>query len=421
MFCDIISAVIKMKLYKREKYLKKIRGFYDATDIIKVITGVRRCGKSSLMLTIADELMDKGIAEDNIIYIDLDKRGYRNIKSANQLDALIEEKTMSIKGTKYLFIDEVQNVDGFEEVLNGFRSEDDYSIFITGSNSYLLSGELVTKLTGRYIEFEIYTLSFEEYEAMKLFYKKTISSNPLEELSLYIIDGGFPRSIQFDSLADRRTYAQNVIKEIFEKDIRRRIKVRDRNAFEIVKNFIIHNYAAPISINNIVDSLRKNGNLISKATVSKYVQALLDAKIIYECSRYDLKSKKSIKGEKKYYLADLSFYYALNTDNQMNYGPCLENIVYIYARSHDYAVSIGRIGKLECDFILRDNDLNYSYVQVAYTILVSKETEEREYRSLEQIKDNYPKYVVTTDYLLQKRNGIKHINIIEFMKNCERF
>ena len=410
-----------MKLYKREKYLKKIRGFYDATDIIKVITGVRRCGKSSLMLTIADELMDKGIAEDNIIYIDLDKRGYRNIKSADQLDALIEEKTMNIKGTKYLFIDEVQNVDGFEEVLNGFRSEDDYSIFVTGSNSYLLSGELVTKLTGRYIEFEIYTLSFEEYEAMKLFYKKTISSNPLEELSSYIIDGGFPRSIQFDSLADRRTYAQNVIKEIFEKDIRRRIKVRDRDAFEIVKNFIINNYSAPISINNIVDSLRKNGNLISKATVSKYVQALLDAKIIYECSRYDMKSKKSIKGEKKYYLADLSFYYALNTDNQMNYGPCLENIVYIYARSHDYAVSIGRIGKLECDFMLRDNDLNYSYVQVAYTILASKETEEREYRSLEQIKDNYPKYVATTDYLLQKRNGIKHINIIEFMKNCERF
>ena len=413
--------VINMKLFKRENYLKKIRGFYDATDLIKVITGVRRCGKSSLMLTIADELVDRGVFEDNIIYIDLDKRGYRNIKSADQLDALIEEKTMNIKGTKYLFIDEVQNVDGFEEVLNGFRSEDDYSIFVTGSNSYLLSGELVTKLTGRYIEFEIYTLSFEEYESMKLFYKKSISSNPLEELSSYIIDGGFPRSIQFDSVADRRTYAQNVIKEIFEKDIRRRIKIKDRDAFEIVKNFVINNYASPISINNIVDSLRKNGNKITKPTVIKYVQALLDAKIIYDCSRYDMKSKKSIKGEKKYYLADLSFYYALNTDNQKNYGPCLENIVYIYARSHDYAVSIGRIGKLECDFILRDHDLNYSYVQVAYTILASKETEDREYKSLEQIKDNYPKYVATTDYLLQKRNGIKHINIIDFMKNCGKF
>ena len=410
-----------MKLFKRENYLKKIRGFYDATDLIKVITGVRRCGKSSLMLTIAEELVDRGVSEDNIIYIDLDKRGYRNLKSTDQLDALIEEKTMNIKGTKYLFIDEVQNVDGFEEVLNGFRSEDDYSIFVTGSNSYLLSGELVTKLTGRYIEFEIYTLNFEEYESMKLFYKKTISSNPLEELSSYIIDGGFPRSIQFDSVADRRTYAQNVIKEIFEKDIRRRIKVKDRDAFEIVKNFVINNYASPISINNIVDSLRKNGNKITKPTVIKYVQALLDAKIIYDCSRYDMKSKKSMKGEKKYYLADLSFCYALNADNQMNYGPSLENVVYIYARSHDYTVSIGRIGKLECDFILRDHDLNYSYVQVAYTILASKETEDREYKSLELIKDNYPKYVATTDYLLQKRNGIKHINIIDFMKNCEKF
>lgn len=222
-------------------------------------------------------------------------------------------------------------------------------------------------------------------------------------------------------MADRRTYAQNVIKEIFEKDIRRRIKVKDRDAFEIVINFVINNYASPISINNIVDSLRKNGNKITKPTVIKYVQALLDAKIIYDCSRYDMKSKKSMKGEKKYYLADLSFCYALNADNQMNYGPSLENVVYIYARSHDYAVSIGRIGKLECDFILRDHDLNYSYVQVAYTILASKETEDREYKSLELIKDNYPKYVATTDYLLQKRNGIKHINIIDFMKNCEKF
>ena len=416
-----MNMVIKMKLFKRENYLKKIRGFYDATDIIKVISGVRRCGKSSLMLTITDELVEKGISKDNIIYIDLDKRGYRNIKDAEQLDALIEDKTKNIRGVKYLFIDEVQNVNGFEEVLNGFRSEEDYSIFVTGSNSYLLSGELVTKLTGRYIEFEIYTLSFEEYEAMKEFYHKPISNNSLEELSHYILEGGFPRSIQFDNLSDRRTYSQNVIKEIFEKDIRRRIKIRDRDSFEIVKNFIINNYASPMSINNIVDALRKNGNLISKATVSRYIQALLDAKIIYECSRYDMKSKKSIKGEKKYYLADLSFYYALNTENQMNYGPCLENIVYIYAKSLDYSISIGRIGKLECDFILCDYDMNYAYVQVTYTIMLSKETENREFRPLEQIKNNYPKYVATTDYLLQKRNRIKHINIIEFMKNHENF
>ena len=412
---------MNMKLYKRENYLQKIRGFYDATDIIKVITGIRRCGKSSLMQTIADEIICQGVSHDNIIYIDLDKREFRKIKEADQLEILIEQKTSNISGLKYLFIDEVQNVIGFEEVLNGFRSEDEFSIFITGSNSYLLSGELMTKLTGRYIEFEMYTLSFEEYENMKKFYNKPMSNNPLEELNSYILEGGFPRSVQIDNLGDKRTYTQGVIKEIFEKDIRRRIKVKDQDAFEIVKNFVINNFGSPISINKIVETLRKNGTAISKATVSKYIQALLNAKIIYDCSRYDMKSKKSIKGEKKYYIADLSFYYALNTDNQMNYGPCLENIVYIYARSHDYAVSVGRIGKLECDFILRDRELNYSYVQVSYTIMLSKETEDREYKPLEQIKDNYPKYVVTTDYLLQKRNGIKHINILDFMRNNALF
>lgn len=410
-----------MKLYKRENYLKKIRGFYYATDIIKVITGVRRCGKSSLMLSIVDELLERNVPKENIIYIDLDKRGYQSITKAEQLDSLIFELSSNIKGTKYLFVDEVQNVEGFEIVLNGYRSEEEFSIFVTGSNSYLLSGELVTKLTGRYVEFELYTLSFQEYEAMKAFYNKPISPNPIEELSSYIIDGGFPRSIQFDSLQDRRTYSQNVIKEIFEKDIKRRIKIKDKDSFELVKTFIINNFASPFSINNIVEALIKNGNRITKATVTKYIQALLDAKIIYECNRYDMKSKKALRGEKKYYLSDLSFYYALNTDNQMNYGPCLENIVYIYARSLDYSISVGKIGKLECDFILRDNDLNYAYVQVAYTILASKDTEDREYRPLEQIRDNYPKYVATTDYLIQKRNGIKHINIIDFMKNCERF
>ena len=170
---------MNMKLYKRENYLQKIRGFYDATDIIKVITGIRRCGKSSLMQTIADEIICQGVSHDNIIYIDLDKREFRKIKEADQLEILIEQKTSNISGLKYLFIDEVQNVIGFEEVLNGFRSEDEFSIFITGSNSYLLSGELMTKLTGRYIEFEMYTLSFEEYENMKKLYNKPMSNNPL--------------------------------------------------------------------------------------------------------------------------------------------------------------------------------------------------------------------------------------------------
>ena len=148
---------------------------------------------------------------------------------------------------------------------------------------------------------------------------------------------------------------------------------------------------------------------------------LLDAKILCECPRFDMKSKKSLSGEKKYYLADTAFYFAQNTDNRINFGPVLENITYIYAKSHDYSVAVGRIGKLECDFILRNNEMRYSYIQVAYTIALSKDTEDREYRPLEAIKDNYPKYVVTADSILQQRNGIEHINLIDFMRNGKEF
>lgn len=409
-----------MKLYRREKYLSKIRGFYHAEDLIKVITGVRRCGKSSLMETIVEELKENGVDDSNIIYLDLDRREYKRIKTANQLEGVIEEKGTA-GGLKYLFIDEIQNVPNFEEVLNGFRSEGDWSIFITGSNTYLLSGELITKLTGRYLEFEMFPLSFEEYENMKSFYGKDIDPLPVNEMNRYILEGGFPRTIRLDSMSDKRNYVQGVVKEIFEKDIRRRVKIRERETFEAVRTFIINNFGATMSISSLCNALRKNGNPVSRATVSRYIQALLDAKILYECPRFDLKSKRSLSGEKKYYLADLSFYYAQNTDNRINYGPVLENMTYIYARAHDYAVSVGRIGKLECDFILRDMEMQYSYVQVAYTIALSRETEDREYRVLESIKDNYPKYVATTDPLLQKRNGIKNVNLIDFMKNGQKF
>ena len=409
-----------MDLFKREKYLRKIRGFYDADDLIKVITGVRRCGKSCLMQTIAEEIRQKGVPETNIIYIDLDKRGNKSIKEADQLEMLIEANGQT-SGMKYLFIDEIQNVKGFEEVLNGFRTEGNYSIFITGSNSYLLSSELVTKLTGRYLEFEIFTLSFEEYEQMKLFFNKEINTNTSIELADYILEGGFPRTITISDLKDKRTYTENVVKEIFNKDIRYRVKIKDKASFESVRNFIINNFGATISIKSLYEALKNCGLNIGRPTVAKYIKALVDAKILYECNRFDLKSKRAIAGEKKYYLSDLSFYFALNTDNRINYGPVLENITYLYARSFDYSVSVGRIGKLECDFILRDKELNYSYVQVAYTIALSQETEDREFRVLEAIRDNYNKYVITTDYLLQKRNGIKHINLMEFFKSESQF
>lgn len=410
-----------MNLYKREKYLKKIRPFYSEEDLIKVITGVRRCGKSSLMETICDELKQTmGVKDEQIIYIDLDSRKNRNIKTADALETLIESQTTP-KEKIYLFIDEIQNVDSFEEVINGYRTDGGYSIFITGSNSYLLSGELSTKLTGRYIEFELYILSFDEYLEMKRFYNKDINPNTIVELNNYILEGGFPRTIQFDDLQVKRTYTESVVREIFEKDIRKRVKIRNREAFESVEHFIIKNFGATTSISGLQESLEKNGMKISRATLSNYIKILVDAKILYECSRFDMKSKKSLSGEKKYYVSDLSFYFSLNTDNKINYGPVLENIVYFYAKSQGYSISVGRIGKLECDFILRDHKMNYAYVQVAYTIALSKITEDREYKSLESIRDNYPKYVMTTDYLLQNRNGIKHVNLIDFIISNSKF
>lgn len=409
-----------MDWYPRENYLKKIRDFYHTTDIIKVITGVRRCGKSCLMETITYELKESGIPAENIIYFDLDSKDYNKILKSEQLEQLIESVS-AINGTKYLFIDEVQNVKGFETVLNGFRGTNEWSIFITGSNSYLLSGELMTKLTGRYIEFEMFPLSFEEYEDIKKFYGKEIAPDRQEELQNYILEGGFPRTILLDNMAAKRRYVQSVIDEIFEKDIRRRLKIRNKSTFETVQKYIINNFGATTSLKSLKKAIEKTGTPISEATIARYIKALLDAKILYECPRFDMKSKKSLSGEKKYYLSDTGFYYVQNTDNRINFGPVLENIIYIYARSHDYSVSVGRIGKLECDFILRDNEMRYSYVQVAYTIALSKDTEDREYKPLESIKDNYPKYVATVDSLLQKRNGIEHINLVDFMRKGKNF
>ena len=408
-----------MKLYRRENYLKKIRGFYHDTGIIKVITGVRRCGKSCLMETAADEIRESGVLKENIIYLNLDKRGYRNIKTPDQLDALIESKSTA-EGIKYLFIDEIQNVEGFEEVINGYREEEDYSIFITGSNSYLLSGELATKLTGRYLEFELYTLSFEEYLEMKAFMGKDVLPDLTAEFDAYITEGGFPKALQYEG-ADKQAYIQGAIKEIFQKDIKKQAKIRKVSVFETVQRYVINNFGATMSLTNILDDLKKNGCPIRRETLHRYLTILEDAKIIYPCYRFDLKSRRSVSGEQKYYLADLGFYFAMNTDKRIHYGSALENIVYIYARSKGYDVSVGRIGKLECDFIVERNHIDYAYVQVSMTIMNSIDTENREYRPLESIKDNYPKYLLTRNDLIQHRSGIKHYNMAPFMKENRMF
>ena len=194
-------------------------------------------------------------------------------------------------------------------------------------------------------------------------------------------EGGFPKAMDYLRLADKCAYAAAVIDEIFEKDIRRRVKIKNVSVFNQVRDYVINNFGATTSLSNIQSDLEgKQGVKIKRETLARYLQILEDAKIISRCSRFDLKSRKSLRGEQKYYLADLSFYFALNTDNRINYGPVLENIVYSYARARGCSVSVGRIGKLECDFILRNPEMGYAYVQVAMTIMADRSTEEREYR-----------------------------------------
>ena len=405
-----------MQVYHREKYLSRIRSFYHDEGMIKVITGVRRCGKSCIMLSIADELRDSGIPDENIAFIDLDLRINRKVKTPDALEELID-RTVSpdAQGTKYLFIDEIQNVRGFEELVNGYRTDGGWSIFITGSNSYLLSGELATKLTGRYLEFEVFTLDFAEYLGMKRYLGKEVSSNLSQEFAEYIRIGGFPKSVEYDGEQDKRSYVQGVVQEIFEKDVKRSNKIRNVLVFNAVRDYLINNFGATTSLKNLLEHFNRVEKVsIKRETLNRYIQILVDAKIIYRCQRFDMKSRKSLARDEKYYLADLGLYFAMNTDARINYGPALENVTYQYLRSLGYMMSVGRIGTLECDFVARRAFGEYFYIQVAMTI-ADRATENREYRPFEKITDSYPRYLFTLDPLLQQREGVRHLNLMEFI------
>lgn len=403
-----------LKLYKRELYLSKIRGFYNDTETIKVITGIRRCGKSTLLETIAEELKEGGIKEKDIIKINLDKRPNKNIKTPEQLDELIES-LINDSDFKYLFIDEIQNVNGFEEVIESYRNERRYSIFITGSNSYLLSGELITKLTGRKIEIEMLPLNFYEYVDMKKFLNIEIKDSIYEEFEQYIKEGGFPGALNYSNEEDRKLYVQNIIDDIFIKDIKTNQKIKNSEVFKNIQRYIINNFGSMISASSIQKYYNSINVNVDIRTIEKYINLLSDAKIIYPCNTFDIKSKISLSGEKKYYLADLSIYFLYNTDNRVNYGPVLENILHNYLISKGYKLSVGKIGKLEVDFIARYQNDNYFYIQVCKNINDDK-TAEREYRPFYDIKDMYPRYLFLLDIIIKDNiDGIKNVNIAKFI------
>ena len=402
-------------LYRRESYLEKIAPFVDDTGVIKVVTGIRRCGKSCLMQTVAAGLLDGGTPEGNVVYLDLEKHGLRGIRTSEQLYEAIERRLAArTKGTVYLFVDEAQRVAGFEDVVNAYRADGGFSVFITGSNSYLLSGELATNLTGRYVEIEMFTLTFAEYLGMREFLGKP----PAPEVQLfrdYLRYGGFPKALEYDDPRAKARYIEDVVGQIIDKDVRARRKIRNRSTFERVMTYIINNFGAPTNLTGIADYLRNTQKVpIKRETLASYIELLVNAKLIYRCNRFDMKSKRSLQGGEKYYLADTGIYFARNVNATMDYGPLLENAVFAYLKSKDYRVSVGQIGKLEVDFIARRAAEGYSYVQVSMTV-ADKSVEEREYRPFSKVRDNFPQYLLTMDPLPLERDGVTHRNIVELM------
>lgn len=403
------------KHYRRERYLVKVRPFVNDGDIIKVITGIRRCGKSCLMESIAAELMESGVAAKDIIYLDLEKRGLRSVKTPDGLERAIES-LLADDDFKYLFIDEVQNVEGFEEVVNAYRADGGFSVFITGSNSYLLSGELMTKLTGRYVEVEMFTLAFDEYLGMRDYLGKP-NQSVVQSFREWLRYGGFPKALEYDDQLAKSRYIEDVVDQIIKKDIYARSHVRNRSVFERIMSYLINNFAAPMNLVGITECLNNTQGLsLKRQTVARYVDLLVSAKILYRCERFDLKSKKSLQGGEKYYLADPGIYFARNVDATMNYGPLLENAVYTWLRYRDYAVSVGTIGKSEVDFIARRPDEGYAYIQVSLSV-ADPNVEKREYRSFAAVRDNWPQYLLTLDPLPSSRDGVTHLNLMELMAN----
>lgn len=401
------------RIYSREIYLKKIRGFYN-DEMIKVISGIRRCGKSTIISSIKNELISSGVLEKDIIFIELDKKEYIDVDSPKKLESLIDSFIID-DDFKYLFIDEVQNVSGYEKLINAYKETGRFSIFITGSNSYLLSGELATKLTGRYIEFEIMPLNFFEYIDMKKSFDLSINKNIYKEFEEFIVNGGFPGSLNYESNENKLLYTKSIINQIFEKDIKNYHKIKDKELFEVIEKFVINNFGSIISVSSIKKYLESIKVNIDRRTIKKYIMVLENAKIIYPCNLFDIKSKSVLLNEKKYYLADLSLYFALNTDNRINYGPVLENILFSYLKSKDYELSVGKIGSLECDFIARKGNNNYFYIQVSKNIDEEK-TKSREYKPFYMIKEMYPRYLFLLDFIFQENiDGIRNVNIVDFI------
>ena len=400
---------------KRELYIEKIKPFIDK-DIIKVLTGIRRSGKSVMLKLIMEELKQNKIDEKQFININFENLINRELTTADKLHEYILKKASEIKKKCYIFLDEIQEVKDWEKCINSLRvnEEYDFDIYITGSNAKLLSGELSTYLAGRYVEFVIYPFSFKEFLETLKSIQQDVSTR--EAFQKYVKFGGMPflYNLAFEEEASLQ-YLKDIYSSIILKDITQRNKIRDTDMLERVISYLIMNVGNNFSATSISKFFKSENRKVSVETILNYIKAAEESFLIYRVSRDDLIGKKVLNVNEKYYIADHGMREAILGSNQRDINQIFENIIYLELLRKGYNVRVGKIDNLEVDFVCTKGNEKI-YVQVAY-LLASSETIEREFTSLEKIDDNYPKYVISMDEFDMSRNGIIHINIIDFLMN----
>ena len=395
-------------MIKRELYLKKLRDSYDS-ELIKVIMGIRRCGKSILLQQIMEELREKGIDDKHIIYINFEDYDFIEYTDGKKFNNYIKEKIKD-KNKYYLFFDEIQNVKDFERVINSFRATMNVSIFITGSNSKLLSGELATVLTGRFISIKMLPFTYSEFLELKNSKNEKIENNSLEE---YIEWGGMPLIYNTLSTIERQMYLKDLYNSIILKDIVERNNIKDINLLNRIIQFMMENIGGIVSSNSIAGYLKNQKINTSVETVMNYIDYITTSSIFNKVNRYDIRGKSVMATLEKYYLTDLGLLTLKSSPIEKKIGGRLENIVYNELLARGYDVYIGKTEKGEIDFVI-DKFGERKYIQVA-DYLSSDEVIKREFGAFDYVKDNFPKYVITMDKIDYSQNGIIHLNLEDFL------
>lgn len=388
----------------RRRQIARITGFMN-NRLTKVLVGQRRCGKSFILRQIMAALVKGGIPPRNIFYLDKERMEFADLIAPRQLHELIEEyrKRLRVKGKAYLFLDEVQEITGWERIVNAYSQDNRqaYEVFVTGSNSHLLSTELGTLLTGRYVPFEIFPFSFEEY----------VTAKGLEKDKAAVLDylqsGGLPELLHLQTEEARRHYVTALRDAILLNDVVRRHRIKDTTLLERLFRFLCDNAGGLVSVKNIVAYMTSRGQRTNFETVSSYLSHLCQAMLVHECPRYDIRGKELLAGNRKYYLNDLAYRQYLSSGFESALPQRIENLVYLHFRSQGCAVYVGASRNLEVDFVV-EKEGRRSYYQVCY-LLNGEKVIDREFRSLERIADNHPKSVVSLDDVaLGERNGIEH-------------